>query len=141
MNASPVQQCGKAEQFDALVRKFIRDRRLSFAACIRTGSAPSSLTGRLSEESSMQNRRVLMASVTVIAFALTLAVSTQSSHAREYHSRLQALHHLQHGPQGHSYGYATEYAEPSASPMRNWYGPGEYDRLMNGSDASTPGHN
>jgi hypothetical protein len=25
--------------------------------------------------------------------------------------------------------------------QQNWYGPGEYDRRVNGSDASTPGHN
>jgi hypothetical protein len=25
--------------------------------------------------------------------------------------------------------------------QQNWYGPGQYDRLVNGSDASTPGHN
>ena len=25
--------------------------------------------------------------------------------------------------------------------QQNWYGPGEYDRQVNGSDASTPGHN
>ena len=24
---------------------------------------------------------------------------------------------------------------------QSWYGPGEYDRRVNGSDASTPGHN
>jgi hypothetical protein len=89
----------------------------------------------------MQNRRCLTVSLTAFVLALTSAVSTQSSHAREYHSRLQALHHLQHGPQGNSYGYSTEYAEPSTGPVRNWYGPGQYDRLMNGSDASTPGHN
>jgi hypothetical protein len=25
--------------------------------------------------------------------------------------------------------------------QQNYYGPGAYDRLVNGSDASTPGHN
>ena len=25
--------------------------------------------------------------------------------------------------------------------QENWYGPGQYDRQVNGSDASTPGHN
>jgi hypothetical protein len=25
--------------------------------------------------------------------------------------------------------------------QQNYYGPGQYDRLVNGSDASTPGHN
>jgi hypothetical protein len=30
---------------------------------------------------------------------------------------------------------------PQWSTQGNWYGAGNYDRLVNGSDASTPGHN
>jgi hypothetical protein len=94
--------------------------------------------GHLTEEISMDIRLTL---VTAVVAGLTFSASIGLGQTREYHSRLQALHHLQHGPRGHGYGYATEYAEPSAGPTRNWYEPGEYDRLMNGSDASTPGHN
>jgi hypothetical protein len=95
----------------------------------------------------------LIAAVTVMAPGLTFAASTHSSEAREYHSRSQALHHLQHHPDRNIYGYSREYQGPEdwreyaspqrfdADPTRNWYGPGEYDRRVNGSDASTPGHN
>jgi hypothetical protein len=41
---------------------------------------------------------------------------------------------------GHSESYAAPAWENSA-PVGNWYGPGQYDRMVNGSDASTPGHN
>lgn len=40
----------------------------------------------------------------------------------------------------HSESYAAPGSENSA-PVGNWYGPGQYDRMTNGSDASTPGHN
>jgi len=30
---------------------------------------------------------------------------------------------------------------PQAQSSGNWFGPGQYDRIENGSDASTPGHN
>jgi hypothetical protein len=40
--------------------------------------------------------------------------------------------------------HARAHARPgweSHMPIDNSFGPGEYDRLVNGSDASTPGHN
>ena len=39
---------------------------------------------------------------------------------------------------GHSF---AQRSDGSASFGHNGYGPGEYDRLTNGSPASTPGHN
>lgn len=75
----------------------------------------------------MTNRLTTYA--TVIAIGLTFTASVQSVQAREHHSLPPALHHL-NGDQPDGW---------SAAPTRNWYGPGEYDRIMNGSDASMPG--
>ena len=90
----------------------------------------------------MPNR--LTALVTAIVVGLTATASTGTIHAQERHSRSQPLHHLQHRLDPDVYGSSREYVQPeelNAEPRRNWYGPGEYDRMVNGSDASTPGHN
>jgi hypothetical protein len=89
----------------------------------------------------MANRFTTLA--TAIVVGLTLTASTGAIQARERHSRSEALHHL-HGLDRDVYGSSAEHAEQqgwSACETRNWCAPGEYDRLVNGSDASTPGHN
>ena len=90
----------------------------------------------------MPNRVTILASAVVAALTFTASMGT--GQAREYHSRSQALHHLRHYSDRDIYDYSRRAVEPEgpiAGPTRNWYGPGEYDRLTNGSDASTPGHN
>ena len=89
-------------------------------------------------------RNLLTATAIAIVAGLTFATSIRASEAREYRSSAHALHQLWHHPDRNIYGYARENTpadEWRTAPTRNWYGPGEYDRLMNGSDDSTPGHN
>jgi hypothetical protein len=90
----------------------------------------------------MPNRLTTLATAVVVG--LTVTAATGTAQAQERHSRSHALHQLQHHIDRDVYGSSREHAEPqgwNACETRNWCGPGEYDRLMNGSDASTPGHN